>query len=69
MDLQLYKREPEKRREIGLDVVDEANEANAEMSASSGDKISGRDRGSIGIFFFDIFLFIENMENNINDCL
>lgn len=50
-------------------MVDEANEANAEMSAFSGDKISGRDRGSIGIFFFDIFLFIENMENNINDCL
>ena len=49
-------------------MVDEANEVNAEMSAFSGDKISGRDRGSIGILF-DIFIYIENMENNINDCL
>lgn len=52
--LYLYKREGErkKRREIGLDVVDEAN---AEMSASSDDKISGHARGSIG--FFSIYSF------------
>lgn len=37
-------------------MVDEANEANAEMSAFSGDKISGRDRGSIG--FFSIYSFL-----------
>jgi hypothetical protein len=49
--------EEKKRREIGLDAV---YEANAEMSVSSGDKISGRDRDSIGFVHFYIH-FIQNI--------
>lgn len=49
-------------------MVDEANYA--EMSASSGDKIGGRGRGSIGIFFRYIHSYREHhSETNINDCL
>lgn len=53
--LYLYKREGErkKRREIRLDVIDGAN---VEMSVPSGDKISGRVRGSIG--YFSIYSFL-----------